>query len=605
MDLRRDDSRVIIHFDYDCFYASVFEAENPVLKSLPLAVQQKQIVVTCNYEARRRGLRKLQLVKEAKKICPDVVIVLGEDLTKFRDASKALYSFLRSFLWGSRIEKLGFDEVFLDVTDMIDYNVGLLNQHDLVNSFFYLDKRDPTQGFAFDATQFCGPTYPASSDDTTDAANSLPQAPSDALSVRLILGSHLANYLRTRLEEERGYTATVGVSTSKLLAKLVGNVNKPNNQTTLIPPYVAGDGHLESNVTRFLDSHEVGKVPGIGFRLSHKLRTYILGREPSFVPYTVQSHEDRVTVRDVRLSPGMGPALLQKILGGPGAPKDVGFRVWALLNGVDSSEVQEARTVPTQISIEDSYRGLDHFDAVKKELQSLAVSLIRRMRIDLTEEDPEGDVPDDPQKAGKLRWLAHPRTLRLSTRRRAPSNPDGSRSHSSNRVSRSGPAPSFIFNLEDSVEAVANRLVEESLLSMFRKLHPEKSFGELNLINIAVTNMVESAGEQKQSSGRDIAKMLRQQESVLKEWRVSERSPSSMPLVGAQPQEVTTGLDKPSSAPPRKQEMKDSSVVDIQDATWEESDDEELLSNDRCDVCGAFIPHFALAAHAQYHEAPD
>jgi DNA polymerase iota len=81
------------------------------LKSLPLAVQQKQIVVTCNYEARRRGLRKLQLIREAKKICPDVVIVLGEDLTKFRDASKELFSFLRAFVWDGRVEKLGFDEV--------------------------------------------------------------------------------------------------------------------------------------------------------------------------------------------------------------------------------------------------------------------------------------------------------------------------------------------------------------------------------------------------------------------------------------------------------------------------------------------------------------
>lgn len=97
--------------DYDCFYASVFEAEQPVLKSLPLAVQQKQIVVTCNYEARRRGLRKLQLIREAKQICPDVVIVLGEDLSKFRDASKDLYLFLRDFVWGGRVEKLGFDEV--------------------------------------------------------------------------------------------------------------------------------------------------------------------------------------------------------------------------------------------------------------------------------------------------------------------------------------------------------------------------------------------------------------------------------------------------------------------------------------------------------------
>jgi DNA polymerase iota len=99
--------------DYDCFYASVFEVEQPVLKTLPLAVQQKQIVVTCNYEARRRGLRKLQLIKEAKQLCPELVIVLGEDLTKFRDASKNLYLFLRAFSWSGRVEKLGFDEVCL------------------------------------------------------------------------------------------------------------------------------------------------------------------------------------------------------------------------------------------------------------------------------------------------------------------------------------------------------------------------------------------------------------------------------------------------------------------------------------------------------------
>ena len=85
------------------------------MKSLPLAVQQKQIVVTCNYEARRRGLRKLQLIKDAKKICPDVVIVLGEDLTKFRDASKELFSFLQGFVWGGHLEKLGFDEVSMSL----------------------------------------------------------------------------------------------------------------------------------------------------------------------------------------------------------------------------------------------------------------------------------------------------------------------------------------------------------------------------------------------------------------------------------------------------------------------------------------------------------
>ncbi len=89
----------------------MFEREDPKLRHLPLAVQQKQIIVTCNYEARRRGLHKLQLIREARKQCPDVVIVLGEDLTRFRNASKELYSFLRSFSWSGKVERLGFDEV--------------------------------------------------------------------------------------------------------------------------------------------------------------------------------------------------------------------------------------------------------------------------------------------------------------------------------------------------------------------------------------------------------------------------------------------------------------------------------------------------------------
>ena len=140
---KRHDDRIIIHFvsvarrkqnqganvgarqDYDCFYASVFEAEDPALKHLPLAVQQKQIIVTCNYEARkyvrvflvssysnaRKGLHKLQLIASAKQVCPDVVIKLGEDLTRFRNASKALYNFLRQYSWCDKVEKLGFDEV--------------------------------------------------------------------------------------------------------------------------------------------------------------------------------------------------------------------------------------------------------------------------------------------------------------------------------------------------------------------------------------------------------------------------------------------------------------------------------------------------------------
>lgn len=67
--------------------------------------------MTCNYEARRRGIGKLQRISEARQTCPDVVVVLGENLTRFRDASKELFLYLRGVVWGNRVEKLGFDEV--------------------------------------------------------------------------------------------------------------------------------------------------------------------------------------------------------------------------------------------------------------------------------------------------------------------------------------------------------------------------------------------------------------------------------------------------------------------------------------------------------------
>lgn len=53
------------------------------------------------------------LASEAKKVCPDLVLVDGEDLTPFRDTSKKLFNFLRSHSWNNRVERLGFDEVFM------------------------------------------------------------------------------------------------------------------------------------------------------------------------------------------------------------------------------------------------------------------------------------------------------------------------------------------------------------------------------------------------------------------------------------------------------------------------------------------------------------
>jgi hypothetical protein len=53
----------------------------------------------------------LQLIADARRICPDVIIELGEDISRFRDASKELYGFVKEYTWNGRVERLGFDEV--------------------------------------------------------------------------------------------------------------------------------------------------------------------------------------------------------------------------------------------------------------------------------------------------------------------------------------------------------------------------------------------------------------------------------------------------------------------------------------------------------------
>lgn len=113
---KRRDDRIILQFDYDCFYAQVVERANPALKSQPLGIRQKGILATCNYVARARGAGKLMSIAEAKRLCPEIVLVDGEDLTPFRDASKMLWAFFRGHSWNQRVERLGLDEVFMGMS---------------------------------------------------------------------------------------------------------------------------------------------------------------------------------------------------------------------------------------------------------------------------------------------------------------------------------------------------------------------------------------------------------------------------------------------------------------------------------------------------------
>ncbi|XXG97693.1 hypothetical protein Hte_004000 [Hypoxylon texense] len=605
---KRNDDRVILHFDYDCFYASVFENANPSLKGLPLGVKQKSILATCNYAARARGVKKLMLISEAQKVCPDLVIVNGEDLTPFRDVSKKLWSVLRSHSWNGRVERLGLDEVFLDVTDVIAYNVELLNLNALQDSFFQLSRQDPEKGFNFDGSRFFGCVKPSL--DLKDVSTIL----NTPLGVRLMLASHLGGYLRLKLEEDFGYTSSGGISTNKTLAKLAGSVNKPKNQTTLLSIH-------EDDVRNFMDGHKLRQIPGIGSRIAQLIQDHVLSTNME----VFNSHEleqgTKVTVGQVRQHPSMSADLLERILDRPGAERGSGEKVWNLLHGVDSSEVKEASDVPTQISIEDTYmaKPLNAPAEIARELHALATSLVRRMRVDLAAE--EAADPSDPAPQRQQRWIAYPRTLRLSTRTRPKPNATLSSASASastaadsfSRVSRSQPLPSFVLNLKDSsVEAVAERLATEALLPMFRRLNPERQGWNLALINICVTNMVMVAGSDSEAGGgggiggRNIASMFRTQEDKLKEWTVYDTTTPVYDAVAdshvTSPAEDAVGIGEDEHGQGDGAVMDESAEISL-DSDADAWDEEE--ESQRCHICGHAIPPFAMAAHERFHTIGD
>lgn len=110
---------IIAHIDMNCFYASVEEKYNPSLKGKPLAVAGEEIkrhgiIVTSNYEARKKGIKTTMRVGEAKKLCPTLKIV-SPNFARYQKESKKVFSLIKTYL--KKIEIVSIDEAYIDLTE--------------------------------------------------------------------------------------------------------------------------------------------------------------------------------------------------------------------------------------------------------------------------------------------------------------------------------------------------------------------------------------------------------------------------------------------------------------------------------------------------------
>ena len=101
----------ILHADLDAFYASVEQRDDPRLRGRPVIVGAG-VVLAASYEAKAHGVRTAMGGAQARRLCPQAVVVEPR-MSAYAEASKAVYRVFEDTT--PLVEGLSIDEAFLDV----------------------------------------------------------------------------------------------------------------------------------------------------------------------------------------------------------------------------------------------------------------------------------------------------------------------------------------------------------------------------------------------------------------------------------------------------------------------------------------------------------
>jgi len=193
--------RVIFHVDMDAFFAAVEQLKNPEYRGKPVIVgaepkegEGRGVVSTASYEARAFGVHSAMPISRAYNLCPHGIYVYPNGKL-YGEFSRQIFEILETFT--PQIQKISIDEAFLDVTG---------------------------QRMLIDGKH------------TTTAVK------------------RLGETVKKRVFSETGLTASIGVATTKSVAKIASDMDKPDGLTIVTP----------DSVREFLDPLPVTKIWGVG-----------------------------------------------------------------------------------------------------------------------------------------------------------------------------------------------------------------------------------------------------------------------------------------------------------------------------------------------------
>jgi len=220
------ESRIIAHIDMDSYFATVEQQANPALRGKPIAVSGKfipeklnrSIVAAASVEAKRWGVRTPLPLYEAKRICPDLIIIPG-DPDKYETVTKKFLAIFERYT--PEIEIFSIDEAFLDLTDVIT----------LLNPPLAGGERE---GFGEEMTE-----------------KKYEEAAKIARKIKKQIRSEIGGWI----------SCSVGIGPNKMIAKLASEQKKPDGLTVVRP----------RNVLKLLEEVELTDICGIAGRIKRRL----------------------------------------------------------------------------------------------------------------------------------------------------------------------------------------------------------------------------------------------------------------------------------------------------------------------------------------------
>jgi DNA polymerase-4 len=105
------DGATILHADADSFFASVEQRDQPRLRGRPVVVGGG-VVLAASYEAKAFGVRTAMGGRQARRLCPQVVVV-SPRFAAYVEASREMFRVFEDA--SPLVEGLSIDEAFLDV----------------------------------------------------------------------------------------------------------------------------------------------------------------------------------------------------------------------------------------------------------------------------------------------------------------------------------------------------------------------------------------------------------------------------------------------------------------------------------------------------------